>query len=169
MEAQIIIDNFFGVIVEYFSAVLFYRLPLIQLPIILAVMVFGGLFFTIRFGFVNVRLFKHAIDITRGKYDSSDHQGEISHFQALCSSLSATVGLGNIAGVAVAIQLGGPGAVFWLWVVSFFGMSMKLSSCTFAQLYRRVDSEGKVLGGPMVYLTEAFKHQLNLPRVGVFL
>lgn len=169
MEAGVMIDQFFGVLVEYIAAVLFFPMPLIKLPFILTVMVCGGLFFTFRFGFVNVRLFKHAIDIVRGKYDDPDHHGEISHFQALTSALSATVGLGNIAGVAVAIQLGGPGAVFWLWMVAFFGMSMKLSSCTFAQLHRRICVNGKVLGGPMVYLTEAFKEQLNLPKIGLFL
>jgi AGCS family alanine or glycine:cation symporter len=168
MEIGNEIDLFFGVLVKYIAAVLFYPLPLIKLPFILGVMVTGGLFFTFRYGFVNVRLFKHAIDIVRGKYDDPDHHGEISHFQALTSALSATVGLGNIAGVAVAIQLGGPGAVFWLWMVAFFGMSMKFSSCTFAQLYRRIE-DGKVLGGPMVYLTDAFKDKLGLPRVGIFL
>lgn len=169
MNAGDSIDSFFGILVEYIAAVLFFPMPVIKLPFILTVMVAGGLFFTFRYGFINVRLFKHAIDIIRGKYDDPDHHGEISHFQALTSALSATVGLGNIAGVAVAIQLGGPGAVFWLWMVAFFGMSMKFSSCTFAQLHRRISADGKVLGGPMVYLTEAFKEQLNLPKIGLFL
>lgn len=123
-----------------------------DLPLILFVMVAGGVFFTIRFNFINVKLFKHSIDVIKGKYDNPNDEGQISHFQALTAALSATVGLGNIAGVAVAIQLGGPGAVFWLWLVAFMGMSMKFSSCTFAQLYREVDDEGHVLGGPMVYL-----------------
>jgi AGCS family alanine or glycine:cation symporter len=166
---QEILNEIFGSINSVVASVLFYKLPLIQFPFILAVMVAGGLFFTTRYGFMNVRLFKHSIDIIRGKYDDPDHPGEISHFQALSSALSATVGLGNIAGVAVAIQLGGPGAVFWLWVVAFFGMSMKLSSCSFAQLHRDISDDGKVLGGPMVYLTKAFKQQLNLPKVGMFL
>ena len=83
--------------------------------------------------------------------------------------MSATVGLGNIAGVAVAIQLGGPGAVFWLWVVAFFGMSMKFSSCTFAQLYRNVSEDGHVMGGPMVYLRDALKEKFNLVFLGKFL
>lgn len=166
---QEIINLVFSKINGVVAAVLFYEMPLIKFPFILTVMVAGGLFFTTRYGFVNIRLFKHAIDIIRGKYDDPDHPGEISHFQALASALSATVGLGNIAGVAVAIQLGGPGAVFWLWAVAFFGMSMKLSSCTFAQLHREIDEDGKVIGGPMVYLTKAFKEQLNLPKVGMFL
>lgn len=166
MTAQI--ELVFGSITDALSSVLFYPVPLIKLPLILTIMVIGGLFFTFRFGFVNVRLFKHAIDVLRGKYDDPDHEGEISHFQALTSALSATVGLGNIAGVAVAIQLGGPGAVFWMWMVAFFGMSMKLSSCTFAQLYRNISSDGEVLGGPMVYLKEAFAKR-NLPKIGMFL
>ena len=82
-------------------------------------MVSGGIFFTFKYGFINIRLFKHSIDVIKGKYDNPDDEGEISHFQALTSALSATVGLGNIAGVAVAIQLGGPGAIFWLWLVAF--------------------------------------------------
>jgi len=166
---QELVNTIFGNINDVVAAVLFYKIPLIQFPFILTVMVCGGFFFTFRYGFVNVRLFKHAIDIVRGKFDDPNHPGEISHFQALTSALSATVGLGNIAGVAVAIQLGGPGAVFWLWMVAFFGMSMKLSSCTFAQLHRDISEDGKVLGGPMVYLTKAFKEQLNLPKLGIFL
>lgn len=161
-----LVNSAFGHIVDVLAAVLFFRVPIIQLPFILAVMVMGGLFFTIRFGFINVRMFKHAIDVIRGKYDNPEDEGEISHFQALTSALSATVGLGNIAGVAIAVQLGGPGAVFWLWVVAFFGMSMKFSSCTLSQLYRDVGADGHVLGGPMVYLSKAFKEKLNLPRLG---
>lgn len=153
-------------IVAPYGSVLFFPVPPIGLPFILCVMVLGGIFFTFRYGFINVRLFKHSIDVIRGKYDDPNDEGEISHFQALTSALSATVGLGNIAGVAVAIQLGGPGAVFWLWLVAFMGMSMKFSSCTFAQLYRDIDPEDKsVIGGPMVYLRKAFE-EVNWPKVG---
>ena len=128
-------------------------------------MVSGGILFTFRDGFVNVRLFRHALDVVRGKYDNPDDEGQISHFQALTAALSATVGLGNIAGVAVAIQLGGPGAVFWIWIVAFMGMSMKFSSCTFAQLYREVDEDGHVTGGPMVYLKKGLA-EMNLAPLG---
>jgi AGCS family alanine or glycine:cation symporter len=160
------IDNAVGeYIVAPFAAVLFYKLPLIQLPMILFVMVTGGIFFTFRFGFINTRLFTHAIQVLRGKYDNPEDEGEISHFQALTSALSATVGLGNIAGVAIAIQLGGPGAVFWLWLVAFLGMSMKFSSCTFAQLYRDIDKDGTVIGGPMIYLKKGLS-EVNLPKLG---
>ena len=132
----------------------------VELPLIVTVLLLGGLFFTFRYGFINVRLFTHAIQVIRGKFDKPHHEGEVTHFQALTSALSATVGLGNIAGVAVAIAMGGPGAVFWMWFTAFFGMSMKFSSCTFAQLYRRIDPDtGQVLGGPMVYLEEGLKEK----------
>lgn len=159
-EWQSAINALFGTINKHWGAVLFWDEHPLRLPLILVVMVTGGLFFTFRFGFVNVALFKHAIDVLRGKYDKKEDKGEITHFQALTSALSATVGLGNIAGVAVAISLGGPGAVLWLWIVAFFGMSMKFSSCTLAQMHRIVHKDGRVLGGPMVYLEQAFKHQL---------
>ncbi len=129
----------------------------VQFPLIIFVLVFGGVFFTFRYSWVNVRLFGHSLDVVRGKYDHPDHEGEISHFKALTSALSATVGLGNIAGVAVAIGVGGPGAVLWMWVTAIFGMSMKFSSCTLAQVYRRVNPDGRVLGGPMVFISEGFK------------
>ena len=154
------IDSFFGIINSYWGSFLFWSNHPLQLPFILLVMVGGGLFFTMRYGFINIKLFRHAFDIIRGKYDRKEDKGEITHFQALTSALSATVGLGNIAGVAVAISLGGPGAVLWLWVIAFFGMSMKFSSCTFAQLHRKVGKNGDVLGGPMVYLEEGFRQQI---------
>jgi AGCS family alanine or glycine:cation symporter len=161
------VDQFFGNIVSVLGRVLFYPVPVVEIPFVLFVMVSGGIFFTLRYGFVNVRLFKHFFDVIRGRFDSPDDEGEIGHFQALTAALSATVGLGNIAGVAVAIKLGGPGAVFWLWVVAFFGMSMKFSSCTLGQIYREVDKKtGHVIGGPMVYLKRAYAEYLNLPRVG---
>lgn len=124
------------------------------IPLVLLVLIAGGIFFTFRFGFINLRLFRHAIDVIAGKYDKHDDDGEVTHFQALTSALSATVGLGNIASVAVAISLGGAGAVFWMWLVGFFGMCSKFSSCTLAQLYRRVKPDGSILGGPMIYLEQ---------------
>jgi len=134
-----------------------------QLPLIVVFLLFGGVYFTFRYGFLNLRLFRHSIHVIRGRYDNPEDHGEISHFQALTSALSATVGLGNIAGVAIAISQGGAGAVFWMWVVAFFGMSSKFSSCTLGQMYRRVEEEDPkkhsehVLGGPFVYLAEGMK------------
>jgi AGCS family alanine or glycine:cation symporter len=130
------------------------------IPLIICVLVLGGVFFTFRYGFINIRLFGHAISVVRGHYDDPRDQGEISHFQALSSALAATVGLGNIAGVAVAITAGGPGAVFWMWVTAIFGMSMKFSSCTLAQVYRTFKPDGHVLGGPMVYLKDGIKDRV---------
>ncbi len=130
-----------------------------SIPVIVCVLFLGGFFFTIRYGFVNIRLFRHSIDVIRGRYDKPHHEGEVTHFRALTSALSATVGLGNISGVAVAISLGGPGAVFWMWFTAVFGMSLKFSSCTLAQLYRRIGEDGRVLGGPMVYLEMGLKEK----------
>ncbi len=128
-------------------------------PFIVLVLMCGGVVFTLMFRFINIRMFRHSIDVIRGKFDRPSDEGQISHFQALTSALSATVGLGNIAGVAVAIGMGGAGAVFWMWIIAFFGMSLKFVSCSFAQLYRRVDADGHVLGGPMVYLEEGIKER----------
>ncbi len=160
-------------IVANMAAVLFYPIPVMgiqeptpdghtivhAIPLIVVVLFLGGIFFTFRYGFINIRLFRHSIAVLRGKYDKPGDTGEISHFKALTSALSATVGLGNIAGVAVAISLGGAGAIFWMWLTAFFGMSMKFSSCTFAHLYRRVHDDGRILGGPMVYLEEGITEQ----------
>jgi len=136
----------------------------LQLPIIVLWLVLGAVFFTFRYGFINIRAFFHAIQVTRGKFDNPDDPGEVSHFQALSSALSATVGLGNIAGVAVAVAAGGPGAVFWMVCAGFFGMSSKFTECTLGQLYRQVDPSGRVSGGPMQYL----KRGLAELRGGVF-
>ncbi|MBT4624013.1 MAG: alanine glycine permease, partial [Verrucomicrobia bacterium] len=105
-------------------------------------------------GFINFRGFKHAIDVVRGKYDNPDAEGEVSHFQALSSALSATVGLGNIAGVAIAVSLGGPGAIFWMIIAGFLGMSSKFTECTLGQKYRETRPDGRVMGGAMFYLTK---------------
>ena len=129
----------------------------IQIPFLLAFLLFGAIFFTFWFRFVNIRAFWHAIDVVRGRYDNAGDHGEVSHFQALTSALSATVGLGNIAGVAVAIQLGGPGAVVWMSIISLFSMSAKFSSCTLAQLYRKAHKDGSFSGGPMYYLDIGFR------------
>ena len=144
--------------------------PVIQttrVPLIVVVLVLGGVFFSFRYGFIGVRLFAHSIRVIRGKYDDPRDHGEITHFQALTSALSATVGLGNIAGVAVAISRGGPGAVFWMWMIAIIGMNTKFSCSSLAQVYRKVEQEdGKtrsehVLGGPMIYLADGVKEQLG--------
>ena len=123
-----------------------------SIPIVVVWLVFGALFFTVKMNFINVRAFKHAIDLVRGKYDDPKDEGEVSHFQALATALSATVGLGNIAGVAVAITVGGPGATFWMIVAGLLGMSSKFVECTLGVKYRVVNDNGEVSGGPMYYL-----------------
>lgn len=150
------INDVFGAINAPFEAVLFS--DIVKIPPLVIWIVLGGLFFTFRYKFVNIRLFKHAINVTRGKYDNPNDEGEISHFQALSAALSATVGLGNIAGVAVAIALGGPGAVFWLWMTALLGMSLKFTECSLGILFRKVDDTGHVLGGPMMYLSQGLKN-----------
>ncbi len=137
----------------------------VQLPIVVAWLVAGAMFFTLRFQFINLRGFRHALDCVRGRYTRPDAPGEISHFQALAAALSATVGLGNIAGVAVAVGIGGPGAVFWMIVGGFLGMSSKFAECTLGQRYRIVRADGHVSGGPMHYLRAGLA-ELGLPRLG---
>lgn len=122
---------------------------------LVVLLVGSGILFTIYFGFPQLRFFKHALEIISGKYDDPKDAGEISHFQALCAALSATVGLGNIAGVAVAISLGGPGAVFWLWVAGFIGMCTKFTEVTLSLMYRDVTAEGHTHGGPMFVIKNA--------------
>ena len=123
-------------------------------PLIVAILVAGGVYYTFYFRWMSVRAFKHSIDVIRGRYDNPNDPGEISHFQALSSALSATIGLGNIAGVAIAVGVGGPGAVFWMILTAVFGMSSKLASCTLAVMYRRTTPDGRVFGGPMYYMQE---------------
>lgn len=122
-------------------------------PLIVAVLIFGAILFTIWFGFINIWGLRHAVDVVRGKYDDPDDEGEVSHFRALTSALSATVGLGNIAGVALAIGMGGPGAVFWMTLAGFFGMASKFTECALGQMYRTVNPDGTISGGPMYYLS----------------
>ncbi len=140
----------------------------IKVPIVVIWLIIGAVFFTIRMGFINIRGFAHAIEIVRGKYDNPDDVGEVTHFQALTAALSATVGLGNIGGVALAITAGGPGATFWMILAGFLGMASKFTECTLGQKYREVSDEGVVSGGPMQYLSKGLA-ELNWPRLGKFL
>jgi len=137
------------------------------IPFIVVWLVMGALFFTIRMGFINFRGVRHAIDLVRGKFSNPNKKevGEVSHFQALTTALSATVGLGNIAGVAVAINLGGPGATFWMIIAGLIGMASKFTECTLGVKYRRVNERGEISGGPMYYLTEGLKKK-NLGGLG---
>ena len=111
-----------------------------------------GVWLTFRLGFVQFRYFLHGIAVASGRYDDPNAEGDVTHFQALTTALSATVGIGNIAGVAIALHWGGPGAIFWMWVTAFLGMATKFTEVTLAQQYRKLDESGAVLGGPMYYI-----------------
>lgn len=158
------IDQAFGPLVSFLEKVFFWD-PVAALgidieakvPIVVLWLVFGGIYFTFRMKFINIRAFRHSFALIRGKFDKPGSKGEVSHFQALTTALSATVGLGNITGVAIAIAVGGPGATFWMIIAGFFGMSLKFSECTLGLKYRHIDEDGSVSGGPMYYLSKALK------------
>lgn len=123
-------------------------------PPLVALLVGGGVFFVIISRFAPYRYIGHAVAILTGKYDDEEAEGDINHFQALSAALAATVGMGNIGGVAVAITMGGPGAIFWMWVSALVGMATKFFTCTLSIMYRGKDSEGKLQGGPMYVIRE---------------
>ena len=173
------IDQAFKPVADWFGSVVFYPAHLFgqDIPIVVIVLVLGATFFTLFFGLINIRLFPLAIGIVSGKYDAvdedddveskeeaktsdhGDHHGEVTHFQALATAVSGTVGLGNIAGVAVAISVGGPGATFWMIVCGLLGMSTKFVECTLGVKYRDINEAGVVHGGPMYYLTKGLKER----------
>ncbi|MBN1910210.1 MAG: alanine:cation symporter family protein [Pirellulales bacterium] len=167
------VDTWFGKnIVDAFEKVLFFDFGTGRLlgeknsvPFVVIWLLAGAVFFTIRMKFFNLRGFWHAIQLIRGKYDKPGDEGEVSHFQALASALSATVGLGNIAGVAIAVGMGGPGAIFWLILAGLLGMSSKFTECTLGQMYRKVDRDGTVSGGAMHYLRDGLA-DLGLAPLG---
>jgi len=164
------IDSKFGGFVYILDKVIFFKLyesadGSVKIPFVVVWLFGGALFLTIRMGFINFRAFWHAVRLTRGDYDNDNEPGDVSHFQALAAALSATVGLGNIAGVAIAIGMGGPGAAFWILIVGLLGMTSKFAECTLAQLYRSRDESGKVLGGPMRYLRVGLS-DIGFPRLG---
>ncbi|MEB3339533.1 alanine/glycine:cation symporter family protein [Okeania sp.] len=145
------IDQIFSSCVKVIFSILFFSIG--GFPLIVLWLIIGAIFFTIKMKFINIRAFKHAIDILRGEYDDPEDEGEVTHFQALATALSGTVGLGSIAGVAIAISIGGPGAAFWMTIAGFFGMTTKFVECTLAQKYRIVKPDGTISGGPMRYLS----------------
>lgn len=180
------IDAFFRPIADFIGGIIFYTVSFgdYTVPIVLIVLIGGAVFFTIYFKFANFTLIRTAIKIVKGDYDKIDHhsadpaegdstpggdvfetiavenaEGEVTHFQALTAALSATVGLGNIAGVAVAISLGGPGATFWMILAGLFGMASKFTECTLGVKYREVTEDGTVHGGPMYYLSKGLKER----------
>ena len=178
------IDAAFQPVSDFFSNLIFFTIPIagIDVPFVLLLLVGSALFFTIYFKFPNIFHFKTAINVIRGKYDELDQheagdpalaiggdikgtikdestEGEVTHFQALATAVSGTVGNGNIAGVALAIALGGPGATFWMVVCGFLGMSTKFVECTLGVQYRDVGEDGTVYGGPMYYISKGLKER----------
>jgi len=180
------IDEWFAPKSRKVGEIIFFEVPVAgtSIPFIVILLVSGALFFTLYFGLINVRRFGLAIRVVRGKYDHLDkdappvhsqelniteegdipktiknesHHGEVNHFQALATAISGTVGLGNIAGVAVAVAVGGPGATFWMIVCGLLGMTSKFVECTLGVKYRDIDKNGTVHGGPMYYLSRGFK------------
>lgn len=155
------IDEAFKPISDFFSDLVFFQVA--GYPFVIFLLVGSALFFTLYFGFPNIRYFWTSINVVRGKYDevekddSGSKDGEVSHFQALATAVSGTVGNGNIAGVALAIALGGPGATFWMIVCGLLGMSTKFVECTLGVHYRDVDEDGVVYGGPMYYISKGLK------------
>ena len=155
------IDEAFKPISDFFSDLVFFEVA--GYPFVIFLLVGSALFFTLYFGFPNIRYFWTSINVVRGKYDeieksdSDSKDGEVSHFQALATAVSGTVGNGNIAGVALAIALGGPGATFWMIICGLLGMSTKFVECTLGVHYRDVDEEGVVYGGPMHYISKGLK------------
>ena len=157
------IDEAFQPVSDFFSEVIFFSIG--ENPFVIYLLVGSALFFTLYFVFPNIRYFLTSINVVRGKYDevekdeNSSKEGEVSHFQALTTAVSGTVGNGNIAGVALAIALGGPGATFWMIVCGLMGMSLKFVECTLGVYYRDVDENGVVYGGPMYYLSKGLKEK----------
>ncbi len=139
-----------------------------NIPFIVVWLVFGALFFTLRLGFINIRGFRHSLQLAKGKFDDPNAPGQVTHFQALATAVSGTVGLGNIAGVAVAVSLGGAGATMWMILAGLLGMSSKFVECTLGVKYRFINSEGRVFGGPMNYLRYGLEKR-NKRGLGKFL
>jgi len=157
------IDEAFAPISNFFSKTVFFEIA--GYPFVILLLIGSAVFFTVYFGFPNIRYFWTSINVVRGKYDdieksdSDSSDGEVSHFQALATAVSGTVGNGNIAGVALAIALGGPGATFWMIICGLIGMSSKFVECTLGVQYRDVGDDGTIYGGPMYYLTKGLKEK----------
>lgn len=161
-----VFQNFFNQLVALMSSVLFYDIG--GFPFIVLWLVVAALFFTAYLRGVNFRLFRHALQIVSGKYDNHDATGEVSHLQALFSAIAATVGLGSIAGVSVAVAVGGPGVVFWIVVAGFFGMATKFAEVMLSMCYREADANGKIFGGPFQYIKKGLA-DIGMPQAGKIL
>ena len=149
----------FNSLSDWITSVVFFSVTIggATLPLVVVWLVVAGTFFTFWLGFMNLRGMRLAIDLVRGRYSNPNDAGEVTHFQALATAVSGTVGLGNIAGVAVAISIGGPGATFWMIIAGLVGMSTKMAECMLGVKFRRQYADGTVSGGPMYYLTDGMK------------
>ena len=165
-----IFDGILEPVAIWADKIIFYSIPIFgqSIPIVLILLAFTGVFLTIFFGFINLRAFGLALKTVRGKYSDAKDPGQITHFQALTTALSATVGLGNIAGVAVAIGIGGPGSVFWMVVMGMLGMTSKFTECTLGVAFRDIDKDGNVQGGAMRYLSKGLAEK-GFGGIGKFL
>ncbi|MEL7283830.1 MAG: alanine/glycine:cation symporter family protein [Pseudomonadota bacterium] len=165
-----VINEFVQPVTDAISTFIFYDVTIAgsDVPLIVCWLIFGAFFFTAYLGFINIRGFGHAVNVVRGKYANAETDGEITHFQALTAAVSGTVGIGNIAGVAITVSIGGPGAIFWLIVAGLVGMSTKFVECTLGVKYRQVNADGSVSGGPMYYLHKGLAAR-GLPSLGKFL
>ncbi|MGR3518926.1 MAG: alanine/glycine:cation symporter family protein, partial [Roseovarius sp.] len=150
------VNQIFADSTGWFVGLIFSNFPGTSFPWIVMWLVVGATVFTLYFGFIQFRAIGHAISLVKGDYSDPDDAGEVSHFQALATALSGTVGLGNIAGVAVAVGIGGPGATFWMILAGLMGMASKFTECTLGVKYRNEYPDGRVSGGPMYYLTKGF-------------
>ena len=150
------LQRIFEPVTEVVEAIVFFEVA-DGVPFVLPWLIVGAMVFTVYMGFINVTGFKHALDVVRGKFDNPNDAGEVSHFQALTAALSGTVGVGNIAGVALAVTLGGPGATFWMILAGLIGMSSKFTEVSLGLMYRNVNADGSVSGGPMYYLEKGLK------------
>lgn len=161
------IDQAFAPIATFVSELVFVALPIggAEVPLIVAWLIAGATFFTFALGGINLRGFRHALRIVMGREEGDDEPGQVSHFQALATAVSGTVGVGNIAHVAVAVSIGGPGAAFWMAIAGFLGMSSKFAECTLGVKYRRLNPDGSWSGGPMYYLSAGLA-ALGWPRLG---
>jgi AGCS family alanine or glycine:cation symporter len=161
------IDQIMRPLADVIYRFVFYAVPVagLELPLIVAWLVAGGLFFTFYLRFINIRGFRHALHLVSGRYADPLHPGEVTHFQALATAVSGTVGIGNIAGIAVAISVGGPGATLWMIIAGLLGMSTKFAECTLAVKFRQTHDDGSVSGGPMYFLERGLALK-GLPGTG---
>jgi alanine or glycine:cation symporter, AGCS family len=170
VDIDALVNSWVGPIADAISSVVFFAVSVAgaELPLIVVWLITGSLVCTLAFRFVNLRGFGHALRVVRGDYSDRSTPGETTPFQALATAVSGTVGLGNIAGVAVAVSIGGPGAALWMVVAGFLGMSAKFAEVTLAVKYRKIRDDGTVTGGPMYYIPIALE-RVGLPQLGKFL